>query len=142
MNSIDIDTSAFDDLYSYHYARGVTHGFLYGLVSGLAIVAIGWALCGCETQVGDESLTHQANSQSDSAAPDAAPATPAWCTPLTQANRACGVDPLVSFEEFFGYQPATVYACNGPASSEPTAECQGFVTGQCGVMVWGCGRLP
>ena len=69
---------------------------------------------------------------------DASP--PPWCTPLTEANRACDVDPLTAFEEAFGFQPDEIYACNGPATSATPATCQDWTTGQCGVTVWGCGH--
>jgi len=139
MNTIDIDTSAFETDSDHAYKIGSLHGFGLGFAAGLAVLAIGWACCGCSAEVRGDASFEEPDAGAESSAAYAA--APSWCSPLTQANRACDVDPLVAFEGALGYQPATIFACDGPATSATPPDCQGWTTGECGVIVWGCGRL-
>jgi hypothetical protein len=75
MNTIDIDTSAFDDINTHNYRLVNLHGFGLGFVAGVAVVVLGWALCGCAAQ-------SEAGSEPDtSTAPDAGPPVVAPFTP-------------------------------------------------------------
>lgn len=57
MNTIDIDTSAFETDSAHAYKIGSLHGFGLGFAAGLAVLAIGWACCGCSAEVrGDASF--------------------------------------------------------------------------------------
>jgi len=55
MNTIDIDTSAFDSTDRHQYKLGNLHGFGLGFVAGVAVVVLGWALCGCSAESGSTS---------------------------------------------------------------------------------------
>ena len=67
--------------------------------------------------------------------------TPSWCAPLNDVGKGVHVDPIVACEEFYGTQPNTAYACQGPATS--ATSCPGFASsnvsgGGGGVVVYCC----
>jgi hypothetical protein len=67
MNTIDIDTSDFDATEMHNYRLGTLHGFGLGFVAGVAVVVLGWALCGCSAETGSAPTSDVA------AVPDAGP---------------------------------------------------------------------